>query len=87
MKKIMAKKEFFDSQSDLTALKILIYQQYLNSYLPKVLTQYGSCLVADFFCGGGKNGQKDGSPFVLLDVAKKILDNEIVKSRQPMLRL
>ncbi|MCJ7773054.1 MAG: three-Cys-motif partner protein TcmP, partial [Desulfobacterales bacterium] len=31
----------------------------------------------------GKNGQKDGSPFVLLDVAKKILDNEIVKSRQP----
>jgi len=79
----MTKKEFFDSQSDLTASKILFYQQYLSSYLPKVLTQYGSCFIADFFCGYGKNGQKDGSPLVLLDVAKKMLDNEILKRKQP----
>jgi len=83
MEKLMTKKEFFDSQSDLTASKILFYQQYLSSYLPKVLTQYGSCFIADFFCGYGKNGQKDGSPLVLLDVAKKMLDNEILKRKQP----
>jgi len=38
-KKIMAKKEFFDHQSDLTASKILIYRQYISSYLAKVLMQ------------------------------------------------
>ena len=37
----MANKDFFDSQTDLTASKILIYRQYLNSFLPKVLMQYG----------------------------------------------
>ena len=79
----MTKKGFFDSQSDLTASKILIYQRYLSSYLPKVLTQYGSCFIADFFCGYGKNGQKDGSPLVLLDEAKKMLDNKNLKIKQP----
>jgi len=83
MEKLVTKKEFFDSQSDLTASKILIYQQYLSSYLPKVLTQYGSCFIADFFCGCGKNGQQDGSPLVLLDIAKKMLDNPILKKKQP----
>jgi hypothetical protein len=29
----MSKKEFFDAQTDLTASKILIYQQYLSSLL------------------------------------------------------
>ena len=79
----MAKKDFFDHQSDLTASKILIYQQYISSYLAKVLMQYGSCFIADFFCGCGKNGQKDGSPLVLLDIAKKMLDNPILKKKQP----
>ena len=79
----MTKKEFFDHQSDLTASKILIYQQYISSYLAKVLMQYGSCFIADFFCGCGKNGQKDGSPLVLLDIAKKMLDNPILKKKQP----
>jgi len=83
MKKIMAKKEFFDHQSDLTASKILIYRQYISSYLAKVLMQYGSCFIADFFCGCGKNGQKDGSPLVLLDIVKKMLDNSILKKKQP----
>ena len=79
----MAKKEFFDHQSDLTASKILIYRQYISSYLAKVLMQYGSCFIADFFCGCGKNGQKDGSPLVLLDIATKMLDNPILKKKQP----
>lgn len=76
-------KDFFDSQTDLTASKILIYRQYLSSFLPKVLMQYGRCYMADFFCGCGKNGDKDGSPLVLLDVAKKMLDSTILKSKRP----
>ena len=79
----MTKKEFFDHQSDLTASKILIYQQYLRKYLAIVLMQYGKCFMADFFCGCGKNGQKDGSPLVLLDIAKKMLDDPILKRKQP----
>jgi len=79
----MAKKEFFDHQSDLTASKILIFRQYLREYLPKVLMHYGKCYMADFFCGCGKNGQKDGSPLVLLKIAAKMLDNPILKKKQP----
>jgi len=83
MEKLVTKKEFFDSQSDLTASKILIYQQYLRQYLATVLMYYGKCFIADFFCGCGKNGQQDGSPLVLLDIAKKMLDNPILKRKQP----
>lgn len=62
----MANKDFFYSQTDLTASKILIYRQYMSSYLPKILMQYGRCCIADFFCGCGKNGHEDGSPLVLI---------------------
>lgn len=79
----MTKKEFFDHQSDLTASKILIYRQYLREYLAKILMYYGKCYMVDFFCGCGKNGQKDGSPLVLLEIAKKMLDNSILKRKQP----
>ncbi len=79
----MANKDFFDNQTDLTASKILIYRQYLNSYLPKVLMQYGRCYVADFFCGCGKNGQSDGSPLILIEIAKKILESSVLKAKQP----
>lgn len=79
----MVTKEFFDTQTDLTASKILIYRQYLNSFLPKVLMQYGKCYVADFFCGRGKNGNANGSPLVLLDVAKQILESPVIKAKQP----
>jgi len=79
----MVSKDFFDSQTDLTASKILIYRQYLSSYLPKVLMQYGRCYMADFFCGCGKNGQEDGSPLVLIDIAKSMLESSVLKSKQP----
>lgn len=79
----MANKDFFDSQTDLTASKILIYRQYLSSFLPKVLMQYGQCFIADFFCGRGKNGNEDGSPLALLDVAKKMLESPVLKRKQP----
>ena len=77
----MSNVDFFDQQSDLTASKILIYQKYLEGYLPKVLMQYGKCFIADFFCGPGQNGDQDGSPLVLLNVAAKMLDNPTLKMR------
>lgn len=77
----MSKKEFFDSQTDLTASKIYIYRNYLNSFLPKVLMQYGKCFIADIFCGPGKNGDKDGSPLALIDVARKILESPIIRNK------
>ena len=45
--------------------------------------QYGRCYMADFFCGCGKNGQEKGSPLVLIDIATKMLESPILKSRQP----
>lgn len=75
--------KFFDEQTDLTASKILIYRQYIENYLPKVLMQYGRCYMADFFCGCGKNGQEDGSPLVLINIAAKMLENPVLKSKQP----
>ena len=77
----MSKKEFFDIQTDLTASKILIYRKYLSSFLPKVLMQYGQCFIADFFCGRGKNGNVDGSPLVLIDIAKKSLENPVINKK------
>lgn len=79
----MSNNEFFDNQTDLTASKILIYREYLTGYLPKVLMQYGKCFIADFFCGPGKNGKEDGSPLVLLDIAKKTLENPVISNKWP----
>jgi len=44
---------------------------------------YGKCYIADFFCGCGKNGKKDGSPLVLLGIAKKMLNDSTLKKKQP----
>lgn len=74
---------FFDKQTDLTASKILLYRKYLSSYMPKVLMQYGKCYIADFFCGCGKNGKEDGSPLVLIDIAKEMLKSPVLKSKHP----
>lgn len=79
----MANKDFFDIQTDLTAAKILIYRQYLSSFLPKVLMQYGKCFIADLFCGCGKNGDKDGSPLALIEVAKKSLESPVIQRKWP----
>jgi three-Cys-motif partner protein len=75
--------DFYDEQSDLTALKILVYQQYIQNYLPKVLMQFGKCFIADFFCGPGMNGTESGSPIVLLEAAKKMLEDETLRNKWP----
>jgi len=78
---VKVQNRFFDEQTDLTASKILIYQQYIRNYLPKVLMQFGKCFIADFFCGPGKNGDQDGSPLVLLDAAKSMLESPALKKK------
>ncbi len=69
----MTKKEFKDIQTPVTRLKIETYKNYIGTYLIKVLNQYSSCIIADLFCGCGKNGTEDGSPLVLLKIIKRIL--------------
>lgn len=77
----MSKKDFFKQQKDGTAVKIKFYQDYLENYLIKVLMQFGVCLVADLFCGPGKSGNVKGSPLVLIDQAKKVLQNPILNKQ------
>jgi len=63
----MSEKDFFNKQSALTSAKTKIYRNYIEGYLPKLLMTYQTCLIADLFCGAGKNGKEDGSPLILID--------------------
>ncbi len=72
----MGKEDFFYCQKDGTSVKIEFYEHYLEGYLFKVLMQFGACIIADLFCGTGRNGTKEGSPLVLIRKAKEILANE-----------
>ncbi|MBU4482443.1 three-Cys-motif partner protein TcmP, partial [Patescibacteria group bacterium] len=69
----MKNKEYYKEQNNLTAAKIEFYQDYIEGYLIKLLMGFGKCFIADLFCGAGKNGNKQGSPLVLIDKAKYIL--------------
>ncbi|MCD4833863.1 MAG: three-Cys-motif partner protein TcmP [Bacteroidales bacterium] len=75
-------KQFFDRQTALTLAKTKIYKEYIEGYLPKLLMTYGTCLIADLFCGAGKNGSKDGSPLILIDRIKYILTSKQLKERK-----
>ena len=79
--------DFFDKQSELTAAKVKIYSEYITGYLPKILQGFGHCLIADLFCGAGKNGNQDGSPLVLLARAKYILDSPLIKRTSPTIEI
>lgn len=72
---------FFDEQSDLTAAKVKIYEEYITGYLPKILHRFKCCLIADLFCGAGKNGDQDGSPLVLINQVKYILTSPTLKQQ------
>ncbi len=78
---VMEENDFFEQQSDLTAAKIKIYRDYIESYLPGLLMTYGTCFIADLFCGAGKNGSENGSPLVLIDRLKYILSSPHVKKK------
>ena len=75
--------DFFEKQNDLTAAKVKIYKGYITAYLPKILQTFECCLIADLFCGAGKNGSEDGSPLVLLDRAKYLLADPVIQRKKP----
>ncbi|WP_298367597.1 three-Cys-motif partner protein TcmP [uncultured Lutibacter sp.] len=81
----MKKNAFFEVQSDLTSAKIKIYEDYLEGYLPKLLMPFGRCIIIDLFCGSGKNGKHKGSPLVLLDKLKYILNSTPLKGNKEIL--
>jgi len=45
--------------------------------------QFGTCFVGDLFCGPGKNGTEKGSPLLLIEIAKRVLDNVHLKKKHP----
>ena len=69
----MRNKEYYNKQDDLTAAKIEFYQDYIEEYLIKLLMGFKKCFIADLFCGAGKNGNKLGSPLILIDRIKYVL--------------
>ncbi|NOR44257.1 MAG: three-Cys-motif partner protein TcmP [Candidatus Delongbacteria bacterium] len=75
----MVTDSFFDKQTGLTAAKIKIFKEYIQGYLPKLLTTFEECIIADLFCGAGKNGEEDGSPLVLIDRSNYILTSPHLK--------
>jgi len=79
----MTKENFYERQTDLTAAKIRFYREYIGGYLIKVLMTFGTCFVADLFCGRGKNADKDGSPLVLINTAQKMLESPALRKKQP----
>jgi three-Cys-motif partner protein len=77
----MKSNEFFKKQTALTSAKTKIYKEYIEGYLPKLLMSFGTCLIADLFCGPGKNGKENGSPLILIDRLNYILSSPLLKSK------
>lgn len=80
-------KDFYNQQDDLTAAKINFYRIYIEGYLVKLLMGFGTCFIADLFCGPGKNGKKDGSPLVLIDRAEYILTSPSLKKKDSKIHI
>jgi len=80
----MTKQNFFGYQSNLTSTKIIFFEKYIEKYIIKTLMQFGECLLADLFCGPGKNGSKDGSPLILLKKSMKMLESLILIKKHPI---
>lgn len=78
---------FFEKQSPLTAAKITIFKEYITGYLPKILLTYGRCRISDLFCGAGKNGDKDGSPLILINQIRYILESPVIKNKNPVVEI
>lgn len=72
----MKKDKFFNQQSNLTTAKIKIFEEYITGYLPKLLLTFETLIIADLFCGAGKNGKQNGSPLILINTI-----NHLLKSR------
>lgn len=79
----MKKDNFYQKQNKLTAAKVIIYKDYIQEYLFKLLMSFGECFIADLFCGTGDNGNKPGSPVVLMEDIKYTLTSEKIKNKNP----
>jgi three-Cys-motif partner protein len=77
-------KDFFKKQEPITALKTKIYEKYITGYLPKLLMQFGRCMMFDLFCGPGKNGKEKGSPLILMDQLEYILSSPQIHQRKDL---
>ena len=85
--KKMKTDSFFEEQTSLTAAKIEIYKKYIEGYLPKLLMQFKECIIADLFCGAGKNGDQNGSPLILIDRSKYILTSPLLKEKDAKIQI
>jgi three-Cys-motif partner protein len=77
-------KIFFKKQTALTAAKTRIYEEYIKGYLPKLLMTFEKVYIADLFCGPGKNGDKNGSPLILIESLNYILSSEQLKTKNSL---
>lgn len=75
-------RRFFDEQTALTFAKTKIFESYIKGYLPKLLMSQNQCLIADLFCGPGKNGGKLGSPLILIETLNYILSSQQLKAKR-----
>lgn len=69
---------FFKKQSQLTAIKTAIFEEYITSYLIRKTTSFQECNIVDLFCGSGKNGNKFGSPLIIINIVKKLFQLKYV---------
>lgn len=69
---------FFKKQSKLTAIKTAIFEEYITSYLIRKTISFQECNIADLFCGSGKNGNKLGSPLIIINIVKKLFQFKYV---------
>ena len=77
----MKKNEFFNQQSNLTTAKIKIFEEYITGYLPKLLLTFETLIIADLFCGAGKNGKQDGSPLILINALNHLLKSKYFRNK------
>ncbi len=75
--------DFFEkNQTPLTKAKIMVYEKYITAYLPKLLIQFGTCLIADLFSGAGRSGKDKGSPLILIEKIEYILTSPKIQEEK-----
>lgn len=76
-------KDFHNKQKDVTKLKLEIYNNYIETYLMKVLNKFPECFIWDFFCWPWYTEENEKwSPLILIDIIKKILNDKVLKTKK-----
>lgn len=75
---------FFDSQSNLSKIKLDIYNDYIETYLFKILWTFKECIIWDLFSWPWiTDDWNEWSPIKLLKIINKVLGNEKIKVKNP----